>query len=155
MRATGTNTIWSQNKSLGRFEHQKLVHHDSTGTFGGIDISADQQNIFSAPLPDSISLWYAKPRKELLTPTQLFYYNYIAKVQSLNLVSGAYHFYHTADDPTQQADSFWFRINKAKLPDLPPILDWTGEVLQKVQTASSTTTCQAQLLRFLPPPIPL
>lgn len=129
---------------------KKLVHHDSTGTFGGIDISADQQNIFSAPLPDSISFVICKA-SEGVTYTDPTYYNYIAKVQSLNLVSGAYHFYHTADDPTQQADSFWFRINKAKLPDLPPILDIEqGSFCEGPNCITpNNDTLQAQLLRFL------
>ena len=44
-------------------------------------------------------------------------------IKQKGMLSGNYHFYHTADDPTTQANFFWSTIQTAGVPDMPPIVD--------------------------------
>ncbi len=44
-------------------------------------------------------------------------------IKQKGVLSGNYHFYHTADDPATQANFFWSTIQAAGKPDMPPIVD--------------------------------
>jgi lysozyme len=132
-------------------EEKKNTPLDSVGTFAGIDISADQSNLLSkAPLSDSIAFVICKAT-EGVTYTDPNYYSNSKIVRDKKLISGAYHFYHTADDPIQQANAFWACLSKDTLPDMPPILDIEqGSFCEgKNCITPRTDTLQAQLLRFL------
>lgn len=61
-------------------------------------------------------------------------------------VRGAYHFYHCADDPTQQADYFLAALGTLSKTDFPPIVDFEENSIDKSCSASDI---QKNLLQFL------
>lgn len=128
----------------------------NSGPHYGIDISVDQGDLLSSvTLPDSITFVICKAT-EGETYTDPEFSNNISLVKKQNRISGAYHFYHTADNPIVQADFFWNTI-KNNPPDIAPILDI--ECLSFCEGASqcntngcltpSSDSLQADLLAFL------
>jgi lysozyme len=67
-------------------------------------------------------------------------------IQQQGFVRGAYHFYHCADDPTQQANYFLSTVGTFLETDLPPIVDFEENSIDK---NCSKATIQKNLLQFL------
>ncbi|MCG2611653.1 hypothetical protein LZZ90_09055 [Flavobacterium sp. SM15] len=61
-------------------------------------------------------------------------------------VRGAYHFYHCADDPTQQANYFLSTIGKLDETGFPPIVDFEENSIDK---SCNKASIQKNLLTFL------
>ena len=67
-------------------------------------------------------------------------------IQQQGFVRGAYHFYHCADDPIQQANFFLATVGTFLTTDLPPIVDFEENSIDKT---CDKTTIQKNLLQFL------
>lgn len=67
-------------------------------------------------------------------------------IQQQGFVRGAYHFYHCADDPTQQANYFLSTVGTFLKTDLPPIIDFEENSIDK---NCNKATIQKNLLQFL------
>jgi lysozyme len=61
-------------------------------------------------------------------------------------VRGAYHFYHCADDPTQQANYFLAALGTLSKTDFPPIVDFEENSIDK---SCNVADIQKNLLQFL------
>ncbi len=67
-------------------------------------------------------------------------------IQQQGFVRGAYHFYHCADDPVQQANYFLTTVGTFLDTDLPPIVDFEENSIDK---NCNKSTIQKNLLQFL------
>lgn len=69
-----------------------------------------------------------------------------AMIKQMKVTRGAYHFYHCADNPTQQADFFLATLGTLSKTDFPPIVDFEENSIDK---SCSTADIQKNLLQFL------
>jgi lysozyme len=67
-------------------------------------------------------------------------------IKQQGFVRGAYHFYHCADDPTQQANNYLTAIGNLSSTDFPPIVDFEEN---SIDQGCSKSTIQKNLLQFL------
>ncbi len=89
----------------------------------GIDISHHQDKIINdLNANDALTFVICKASEgeDYTDPNFSFNWKHI-KIR--NLVRGAYHFYHSGDDPIAQADFYLSKIKNLDEKDLPPILD--------------------------------
>jgi lysozyme len=122
----------------------------------GLDISQAQTNMLSSiALPDSFHFVICKAT-EGETYTDPNFATNIKLIKDSNLISGAYHFYHTADLPAVQAQFFWNTIKNTP-PDIAPIVDIECLSFCEGSSQCNTPGCitppndsiQADLLVFL------
>lgn len=89
----------------------------------GIDISKYQGDIVQdLPSIDSLSFVICKATEGDTYTDPDFYKNW-KMIKDKHMVRGAYHFYHTSDDPVKQAQSFVNTISGLEITDLPPVVD--------------------------------
>ena len=67
-------------------------------------------------------------------------------IKQQGFVRGAYHFYHCADDPVQQANYFLSTVGTFSATDFPPIVDFEEN---SIDQGCSKSTIQKNLLQFL------
>jgi lysozyme len=125
-----------------------LVSPKSTDTLVcGIDIShyqgdeADYLNRKS----DQLTFVICKAT-EGVTVTDPDFNNNWDMIQKNGFIRGAYHFYHCADDPTQQAAHFLAVLGTLSKTDFPPIVDFEENSIDK---GCDKASIQKNLLQFL------
>ncbi|MET0394981.1 MAG: GH25 family lysozyme, partial [Chitinophagaceae bacterium] len=131
---------------------QAATHYPSPADSGanayGIDISKYQGNIVSDIISkDALSFVICKATEGETYTDPDFSTNWQA-IKAKNLIRGAYHFYHTDDDPVVQARFFIQTLQAGGMSntDLPPILDIeTGSLGGTI----NTTDIQNNALTFL------
>lgn len=69
-----------------------------------------------------------------------------AMIKDMKITRGAYHFYHCADDPTQQAAFFLTTLGTLAKTDFPPIVDFEEN---SIDTSCNKADIQKNLLQFL------
>ncbi len=67
-------------------------------------------------------------------------------IKEMGFTRGAYHFYHCADDPTQQAAHFLATLGTLSKTDFPPIVDFEENSIDKT---CNKADIQKNLLQFL------
>ena len=75
--------------------------------------------------------------------------NYIATPNHPKMYRGAYHFYHPADDPIEQADFFLSTIGELEIIDLPPVLDLESFDKLKITDLKVKKTVAKNVLTWL------
>lgn len=120
---------------------------DKNGILSGIDISHFQgdeiDNLNSNTSPLTFVICKAT---EGLTYTDPDFKNNWTMIKQKGFIRGAYHFYHCADDPAQQADFFLATVGTFETTDFPPIVDFEENSIDK---SCDTSTIQTNLLQFL------
>lgn len=113
----------------------------------GIDIAKSQQNEIDSlnVNTDSLSFVICKAT-EGVTYTDPYFTKNWATIPQRGFIRGAYHFYHTDDDPTQQATFFVNSLTGLNKDDLAPILDFE---YASIATGKTVTQIQADLMVFL------
>lgn len=69
-----------------------------------------------------------------------------AMIKDRGITRGAYHFYHCADDPTQQATFFLTTLGTLSKTDFPPIVDFEEN---SMDASCNKADIQKNLLQFL------
>ncbi len=106
----------------------------------GVDVSHFDGTISWPTVKSSgISFGIAKATEGLTIQDSEFAANWAGMTQA-GVVRGAYHFFHPADNGTQQADAFLAMTGALGRGDLPPFLDW--EVIDSSSVATSITEAQ-------------
>ncbi len=113
----------------------------------GIDISMFQgkEIDFLNRKKDSLTFIFCKAT-EGITYTDPQFSNNWTTIPEKGFIRGAYHFYHSADDPVLQADNFARAIADIKKSDIPPVVDFEGGGIDKAQ---SVDLIQRDLIIFL------
>ncbi|MEO1514464.1 MAG: GH25 family lysozyme [Bacteroidota bacterium] len=113
----------------------------------GLDISHFQGKEISdlSKEEDGFTFIFCKATEGLGYIDPNFYFNW-ANIPQKGFIRGAYHFYHTADNPIRQAEHFTSVIASMKETDLPPVVDFEGGGIDKSQSVESI---QEDLLSFL------
>ena len=154
---TGAFSSCTSENSTEENDKKTLTTTDTTETtqivekspLHGIDISRHQNTeIDRITAVDSLSFIICKAT-EGVTYTDPDFKNNWEKIAEKGYIRGAYHFYHTDDDPIQQADAF---ISAAKFEDtdLPPVIDFEGGSLNKAKSKRlAVEKVQADLLTCL------
>ncbi len=107
-------------------------------TLQGADVSSYQGTIDWAQVAAAgLSFSIAKATEGLTVQDADFQANWTGMKQN-GLVRGAYHFFHSLDDGTSQADYFLAQVGTFETGDLPPFLDW--EVIDSGDTAAHSIT---------------
>ena len=123
-------------------------NHDSLVYLYGIDISKWNGNAAAEIDPtDSIAFIICKAT-EGLTGVDVDLKTNWQIIKNKNCLLGVYHFYHTNDDPIQQARHFISTLNPFGKPDLAPIVDIEQQSLPP-NTKIDIAVLQSNLLMFL------
>lgn len=113
----------------------------------GIDISHFQGNEIDSLTKNGTQLNFVICKAtEGVTYTDPDFKTNWAMIKQQGFVRGAYHFYHCADDPTQQANNFLTAVGTFETSDLPPIVDFEEN---SIDQTCNKTTIQQNLLQFL------
>jgi lysozyme len=119
---------------------------DSGANAYGIDVSKYQGNIVSDIInKDGLSFVICKAT-EGETYTDPDFANNWEAIRKKNLRRGAYHFYHSDDDPVKQAQFFVQTLQGLANTDISPILDIEGG---GINGSISVVNLQNDLLQFL------
>ncbi|MCE3227016.1 MAG: hypothetical protein K0S32_1567 [Bacteroidetes bacterium] len=114
----------------------------------GIDISKWNGNEASEiPTKDSITFIICKATEGVGYIDPEFRRNWEI-IRSADFLLGAYHFYHTNEDPLKQVEHFWSTISSQGLTDMAPIVDIEQASLPE-NTNINPSTIQNNLLIFL------
>lgn len=113
----------------------------------GIDISKGQGNEIDKlnAKTDSLSFIICKAT-EGVTYTDPTFANNWATIPQKGFIRGAYHFYHTADDPTEQATFFVNTLKGLNKSDIAPVLDFESGGIAPGKTVEQI---QEELMVFL------
>jgi|TARA_B110000908_G_scaffold156525_1_gene195773 lysozyme len=113
----------------------------------GIDISHHQNNEidFISKTLDSLSFVICKATEGVTYTDPLFLKNW-KTIKARGFIRGAYHFYHSNDDPIAQATHFMNTITNLENTDIPPIIDFEGG---GIDTSQSVEEIQSALKIFL------
>lgn len=123
--------------------------NETPGNYFGIDISSYQGDEVAEIGPeDSLTFIICKATEGINVVDPDFDKN-IQTIQSKKVIYGAYHFYHTDQDPVQQANHFWNTIKASNvIPEIAPIVDIEdGSVPQGA--ARNNSQIQQNLKTFL------
>jgi GH25 family lysozyme M1 (1,4-beta-N-acetylmuramidase) len=117
------------------------------GHFFGLDISKWNGNeISEMPLRDSITFIICKATEGEAYVDPDFSGNWDV-IRGRKYILGAYHFYHTSQDPLKQAEHFLTTLHTKGQPDISPIVDIEQASLAK--PVANTEQLQKDLLVFL------
>lgn len=113
----------------------------------GIDISHYQgeEIDYLSTKSDQLTFVICKAT-EGVTYTDPDFSNNWTMIKDMKITRGAYHFYHCADDPTQQANYFLTTLGTLSKTDFPPIVDFEEN---SIDTSCNKTDIQKNLLQFL------
>lgn len=117
----------------------------------GIDISAYQGNeIDTLTTASGLGFIICKATEGITYTDPDFAHNWSA-ISAKGFVRGAYHFYHSNDDPTAQAANFLKVIGNLNPADLPPIIDVEETSINNTTSGNLPTVSEVQttLLAFL------
>jgi len=113
----------------------------------GIDISHYQNNEIDYLNSKSDQLTFVICKAtEGVTVTDPDFSNNWNMINEMGFIRGAYHFYHCADDPTQQAEHFLATLGALSKTDFPPIVDFEEN---SIDTGCNKADIQKNLLQFL------
>ncbi|MCL9807090.1 hypothetical protein NAT51_16260 [Flavobacterium amniphilum] len=113
----------------------------------GIDVSHFQGNEIDYLNSSSNQLKFVICKAtEGVTYTDPDFANNWKMIKQQGFVRGAYHFYHCADDPTQQANFFLSTLGTLESTDFPPIVDFEEN---SIDQGCNKSTIQQNLLTFL------
>ncbi|HKX85527.1 MAG TPA: GH25 family lysozyme [Flavobacterium sp.] len=119
----------------------------NTDTITGIDISHFQGDEIDYLTKKGTQLEFVICKAtEGITYTDPDFKNNWNMIKQQGFVRGAYHFYHCADDPTQQANNYLAAIGNLSSTDFPPIVDFEEN---SIDQGCSKSTIQKNLLQFL------
>ncbi|MFT7250898.1 MAG: lysozyme, partial [Flavobacterium sp.] len=114
-----------------------ITEKDTKGKISvyGIDISHHQNNDIDSisKSTDSLSFVICKATEGVTYTDPLFLKNWIT-IKERGFLRGAYHFYHSEDDPLAQATFFLKTIAGIENTDIPPIIDFEEGGIDKSQS---------------------
>ncbi|HEU4718075.1 MAG TPA: GH25 family lysozyme [Bacteroidia bacterium] len=114
----------------------------------GIDISQWNGNIAEdLPKVDSLTFMICKATEGIDFVDPDFYNNW-KMVKEKGFIRGAYHFYHTDDDPLKQAEFFLSKVKDIDSTDMPLIIDIEQESLPQGAQVDMQKL-QSDLLTFM------
>lgn len=132
---------------IGIATSYSLINKNNDSVISGIDISHFQGDEIDYLNKKGNQLDFVICKAtEGVTYTDPDFKNNWAMIKQQGFVRGAYHFYHCADDPTQQANYFLSTVGTLATTDLPPIVDFEENSIDK---GCSASTIQKNLLQFL------
>jgi MYXO-CTERM domain-containing protein len=133
-------------RSIGPYETlaQDLDICATGSTLNGVDVSSYQPGIVWPTVAASgVSFGIAKATEGLTIQDSEFQTNW-SGMQSAGVVRGAYHFFHSLDDGSAQADYFLAQVGTFAPGDLPPFLDW-----ESTDTGDTTAHAIASAQNFI------
>ena len=107
----------------------------------GVDISSyqgDEVDLINKH-KDSLGFVICKASQGVFLTDPKFQQNW-SKIKSDGFIRGAYHFYMSNNDPTDQANYFANVISSIEATDLPPIVDFESGGIDKSQSIDSVST---------------
>ena len=131
----------------GISQNTKSDTTSTTPMISGIDISHYQGDEISYlnSKGNQLTFVICKATEGVTVTDPDFKYNW-NMIKQNGFVRGAYHFYHCADDPTQQANYFMAALGTISSTDFPPIVDFEENSIDK---SCSSADIQKNLLQFL------
>lgn len=126
-----TSPIVSKNK----VENVKIENNQEQSKTYGIDISMYQGEEVSElhKEKDSLTFIICKATEGITYTDPEFSYNW-KTIKEKSFLRGAYHFYRSNDDPTEQAQNFLNAIKDIKNTDIPPIIDFEQGGIDTLQS---------------------
>lgn len=134
--------------SLGTTSATAAAPQESEQYYYGIDISKWNGNIAEdIDSMDHISFIICKGTEGIRYVDPDFDFNWKI-IKEKGFIRGAYHFYHTDDDPVKQAEYFWNTLQDINTTDIAPIVDIEEGSLPS-KTSINKINLQVDLLIFL------
>ncbi len=134
-------------KEKNKSNKSSLIEQNEIPFVYGIDISHHQNNEidFISKTLDSLSFVICKATEGVTYTDPLFLKNW-KTIKARGFIKGAYHFYHSNDDPVAQATHFMNTITNLENTDIPPIIDFEQG---GIDTSKSVEEIQSTLKIFL------
>ena len=127
----------------------KVIEKKSSQPYYGIDLSHYQGGLVKEmQMPDSISFVICKASEGLHRTDPYFNSNWQA-LSEINIIRGAYHFYHCKADPIRQAENFIKTVGSWETKDITPIIDIDSQSLAIDQSNVHIAKLQQDLLSCL------
>lgn len=127
---------------------KKVVTEDLPQKYFGIDISQYQGNEMQEIGPEDSLTFIICKATEGVTYVDPDFNSNRQLIESKNYILGMYHFYHTDDDPTKQAEFYLSKVGTFPNKSIAPIVDIEQGSLS-ANSEKTAQTIQSELLVFL------
>jgi lysozyme len=143
------NTSETTDKTKEKPEITQKTTTNTTPAFG-IDISQYQGDEVEAltQYEDNIQFIFCKATEGVTYVDPKFTSNWTA-IKEKGFIRGAYHFYRSADDPTQQAEFFIQTLGELASMDIPPVVDFEKGGIDKSQAVEDVQESILTMLQVL------